>query len=107
MHDVIDMHAVSGKTLQIILKLMQKYLDFFFTPFIFPDTQMYSLHFECLAGQENGPIHTHLSREHSWASLMPLIWWTHETHCFNIRNYYYNLNYYYNYYYIYSNYIAS
>ena len=32
---------------------------YFFTPNIFPDTQKYSLHVECLAGQENGPIHTH------------------------------------------------
>jgi hypothetical protein len=28
-----------------------------FTPHIFSDTQKYSLHFECLAGQENGLIH--------------------------------------------------
>ena len=27
-----------------------------FTPYIFPDTYKSSLHFECLAGQENGPI---------------------------------------------------
>jgi hypothetical protein len=30
-----------------------------FTPYIFPDTQKYLLHFECLAGQENGLIHTY------------------------------------------------
>jgi hypothetical protein len=27
-----------------------------FTPYIFHNTQKYSLHFECLTGQENGPI---------------------------------------------------
>ena len=33
-------------------------LNVLFTQYIFPDTQKYQLHFGCLAGQENGPIHT-------------------------------------------------
>ena len=33
-----------------------------FTPYIFPDTQKYLLHFECSEGQENCPIHTLIKR---------------------------------------------
>jgi hypothetical protein len=64
------------------------------TPYIFHDTQKYSLCFECLAGQENCLIDTlikrtflviptasdledSLNRKHSWSSLLPLIWITH------------------------------
>ena len=32
------------------------------TPYIFPDTQKYLLHFECLAGQKNGQNHTLINR---------------------------------------------
>ena len=38
-------------------------LNSIFIPHIFPDTQKYSLHFECLlTGQENCPIHTLIKR---------------------------------------------
>ena len=33
-----------------------------FTPFIFPVTQKYLLHYECLAWQEICPIHTFIKR---------------------------------------------
>ena len=33
-----------------------------FTPYIYPDTPKHSLHLECLAGQENGPINAPIKR---------------------------------------------
>jgi hypothetical protein len=33
-----------------------------FTPYIFPDTQMYSVHFECLAGQKKSNMHAIIKR---------------------------------------------
>jgi hypothetical protein len=53
-------------TISLICKLLLDYISkenhAHFTPYIFTDTQKYSLHFECLAGQENCPIHALVKR---------------------------------------------
>ena len=46
----------------ITLNNIPKEYDVLFTLYIFPDTQKYSLHFECLAGQENCQIHSLIKR---------------------------------------------
>ena len=47
---------------QLLLHYIPKANNVLFTPYIFPDTHKYSLHVECLAGKENGPIHTLIKR---------------------------------------------
>jgi hypothetical protein len=42
----------------LLLHYIPKENNVLSTPYIFPDTQKYSLHFECLAGQEHFLIHT-------------------------------------------------
>jgi hypothetical protein len=54
------MHLSSISSL--IAKGLNTYVNYvLFTPYIFPDNH-YLLHFECLAGQENGLIHTIIKR---------------------------------------------
>ena len=63
-------------TFNIYIFFIPKESKALFTPYIFPDTQKYWLHFECLAGQKMVQL-THVSREHPWSSPLPLIWRTH------------------------------
>ena len=42
---------------QLLLHHIPKENNLLFSPHIFPETQKYLLHLECLAGQENGLIH--------------------------------------------------
>jgi hypothetical protein len=48
----------------LLLHYIPKENNVLFTPYIFPDTQKYSLHVECLVAQENGPIYTLIKRTH-------------------------------------------
>jgi hypothetical protein len=46
----------------LLLQYIHKENNVLFSSCIFPDTQKYSLHFECLAGWENGPIQALIKR---------------------------------------------
>jgi hypothetical protein len=49
---------------QLLLRYIPKKNHVLFTPYILTGTQNYSLHFECLAGQEKGPVHTLIETTH-------------------------------------------
>jgi hypothetical protein len=48
--------------LLLLLYYIPKENHIHFTPYFFPHTQKYLLHFECLAWKENGPIHSLIKR---------------------------------------------
>jgi hypothetical protein len=46
----------------LLLHYIPKENNVLFTPYTLSDSEKYSLHFKCLAGHENGPIHALIKR---------------------------------------------
>jgi hypothetical protein len=56
--NIVLLGVETGSGVEYLLKT----IFVLFTLSTFLDTQKYSLHFECLAGQENGPIHSFIKK---------------------------------------------